>query len=87
VNIRRVAANLGDEGIDDDRVELGSGAANHLLERFLDRPGIPVWTFRDHRVKGVTGEDHARPERDLLPCKPVRVSGTVPALVRRTDQR
>jgi len=71
----------------DRRVELGACAAFELGNGILWRTRRPVGARRCHRDIGVTGGDDACGQRDFLPGKTVGVTGAVPVLVRRANDR
>ena len=53
----------------------------------LTRHGRAIGAVARHRRVGIARCDHPRGKRDLLGCKPVAVPGSVPAFVRRPDDR
>src|SRR5918999_2048159 len=65
--------------------ELRARPAPELLERLVRGSSRAVDPRCQHRVERVGHVDDARPERDVLTCKPVRVAGAVEAFVMMAD--
>ena len=78
-----VAGEDRDEGLDDDGVELGAGAALELAHRVHRGDRVAVGVARRHDVVGVGDGDDPRQQRDLArrpggagsPCRPALVVG------------
>src|SRR3954447_23946587 len=71
----------GEERGDDFRIELRARTPLDLRDRLLEAERGPVEAVGSHRVEGVSHEDDACAERNVLPGKTVRVAVAVPALV------
>src|SRR3954451_12116389 len=69
------------EDLDQPGVEMCSGAAAKLRKCVRQGHRRLVRAVGGHRVIGVADEHDAGRERDLVALEPVRVAGTVPALV------
>src|SRR4051812_5057638 len=75
------------EGVHDDWVELGAGAAAQLGERLLGIERALVRAVRRHRVVGIADRDDSCAERDLVAGEAVRVAVAVVVLVARAHER
>src|SRR6266508_407953 len=81
--LRAELALQGGEPLHDLGIELRARATEELAQCLLAAESRRVGSLRGHGVKGVTDGDDARPQGDREPLEPVRVAGTVPALVCR----
>ena len=70
------------EGVDNGRVELGSGVMAEFGQCVLVAPCALVAALGGHRVVGVADRDDAGAERDGLATETVRISAAVPAFMR-----
>ena len=68
-------------------IELGSGATFEFTHGSVAAEGLSVWPVRCHGLIGIGDADNPGSQRYLVADQPIRVSGTVDALVVVTHQR
>src|SRR6266550_4650885 len=83
----RTGLDLPDEGLDDDRIELGARHTAKLGDGLVVTECRAVRTRRDHRLVRVGDRDDLRRKRDLVRLQSVRIAGPVVVLVMREHDR
>ena len=74
-----------EQGLGDPRIELPPRLGVDLFENPVARPSPAIGSVARHGLKGVTGVDDPRLDRDLLALEAVRIATAVPPFVLGPD--